>query len=247
MIENLHGFVAFCAADTALHGGLLAGLLAAGAAGSVMHCGPMCGVFVLGQMSNRMARLPARQLCEWRRVERGLLLPYHCGRLTTYSGLGALAAASASVLGRAPWFGALSAVLLMVAALLFLAHVLYRLLGFRLDFAAAGRFKLPIAMVADRIPRGTPLGEYLLGVTLGFLPCGLLYAALTAAAGTGSAGMGALAMLAFGIGTTPVLMVIGVTGQAAARRWNRTVRLASPVLMALNAVLLLILAWQRLA
>ena len=35
-------------------GGLLIGLFLAGAAGSTMHCVPMCGGFVLGQVADRM-------------------------------------------------------------------------------------------------------------------------------------------------------------------------------------------------
>ena len=93
------GWASLCTRDTALQGGLLFGLFAAGAAGSVVHCGPMCGVFVLGQMSERMARLPPERLCERQRISNGLLLPYHLGRLTTYAGLGALAAGSAAVFG----------------------------------------------------------------------------------------------------------------------------------------------------
>ncbi len=90
------------------------------------------------------------------------------------------------------------------------------------------------------------LGEYLFGLTLGFLPCGFLYAALAAAAASGRPMLGAAAMAAFGLGTAPLLMVIGVAGNAAGRQWNRVVTAAAPVLMALNAVLLLVLAWQRL-
>jgi uncharacterized protein len=58
--------------------------------------------------------------------------------------------------------------------------------------------------------------------------------------------VGAAAMVAFGLGTVPVLMVIGVAGHAVGRRWNRSVTVAAPVLMVLNAALLLVLAWQRL-
>src|SRR6201987_3183637 len=112
MMEPLHWLAGLCSSDTALRVGLLLGLFAAGAAGSVIHCGPMCGVFVLGQMSERMARLPPEGLCERQRFGNGLLLPYHLGRLSTYAGLGALAAASAATLGQFAWFGRLSAGLL---------------------------------------------------------------------------------------------------------------------------------------
>jgi sulfite exporter TauE/SafE len=246
MLESLHWLGEFCTSDTALRGGLLVGLFAAGAAGSVVHCGPMCGVFVLGQMSERMARLPPERMCERQRIGNGLLLPYHLGRLTTYAGLGALAAGSAAVFGQVAWFSRLSAGLLVVAAALFLTHALGRILpiGIRLDRATRIWSKL-INRFTRRIRRGSVAGEYLLGVALGFLPCGFLYAAIAAAAASARPGMGAAAMLAFGVGTTPVLMIVGIAGNAAGRRWNRGVTLAAPVLMILNAMLLLALAWQR--
>jgi hypothetical protein len=246
MLESLHWLGGLCSADTALRGGLLLGLFVAGAAGSVVHCGPMCGVFVLGQMSERMARLPPQHLCERQRIGNGLLLPYHLGRLTTYAGLGALAAGSAAVFGGVPRFGSLSAALLAMAATLFLAQALGRLLpsGIRFDRAPRAWGSL-IGAVSKRIRRGSAFGEYLLGVALGFLPCGFLYAAIAAAAASVRPEQGAAAMVAFGLGTTPALMVVGIAGHAAGQRWNRTVTAAAPVLMVLNAMLLLALAWQR--
>jgi sulfite exporter TauE/SafE len=247
MLASLHWLGGLCTTDAALHGGMLLGLFAAGAAGSIVHCGPMCGVFVLGQVSERMVRLPPERLCEWQRISNGLLLPYHLGRLTTYATLGALAAGSAAVFGRVAWFGSLSGALLTIAALLFLAH-------------AAGRV-LPAIGKMDRVPRfwgrligaftrrvahGSVFGEYLLGVALGFLPCGFLYAAIAAAASSARPEIGAAAMVAFGLGTAPVLLVIGVAGHAAGRRWSRGVTVAAPALMVLNAALLLVLAGQRL-
>jgi sulfite exporter TauE/SafE len=247
MLESLHWLGGLCTRDTALQGGMLLGLFAAGAAGSIVHCGPMCGVFVLGQMSERMARLPPERLCERQRIGNGLLLPYHLGRLTTYAGLGAMAAGSAAVLGQFPWFRSLSAVLLTIAALLFLTHALGRILPAFGKIGRAPRFwGRMIGLVTQRIARGSVLGGYLLGVALGFLPCGFLYAAIAAAAASARPEVGAAAMVAFGLGTTPVLMVIGIAGQVAGRRWSRGVTSAAPALMVLNAALLLLLAWQRL-
>jgi sulfite exporter TauE/SafE len=247
MLESIHYLGALCASEPVLRGGLLLGLFVAGAAGSVIHCGPMCGAFVLGQVSERMVRLPSRSLCEWQRVSAGLLLPYHFGRLTTYGGLGALAAGSAGSVGRLPWFAGLSSVLLGVAALLFLTQALGRLWPSAGWTDRAPRFwGEMIGAVTRRIPRGSTSGEFLFGLTLGFLPCGFLYAAIAAAAATGRPDFGAAAMMAFGLGTAPVLMVIGVAGNAAGRRWNGFVAAAAPVLMVVNAALLLVIAWQRL-
>ena len=247
MLEGLHWLGGLCTSDTALQGGMLLGLFTAGAAGSIVHCGPMCGVFVLGQMSERMARLPPERLCERQRIGNGLLLPYHLGRLTTYAVLGAAAAKSAAVLGHFSWFRSVSAILLMIAALLFLTQALRRVLPAfgKIDRAPWFWGRL-IGLLSGRIARGSVLGEYLLGIALGFLPCGFLYAAITAAAASARPELGAVAMVAFGLGTAPVLMVIGVAGHAAGRRWNRGISKVAPALIALNAALLLLLAWQRL-
>jgi sulfite exporter TauE/SafE len=257
MIEGLQWLGALCSSDSALRGGLLVGLFLAGAAGSVVHCAPMCGAFVLGQVSDRMARLPAARLCERQRIGNGALLPYHAGRLTTYAGLGTFAASSASALGRVPWFGMVSSVLLTAAALLFLAHAVQR--TFLPAGGALSRLDRPWLHLAPRgvgglvrrttssLPHGSAHGEFLTGLALGFLPCGLLYGALLAAAASARPAMGAAAMLVFGLGTVPSLVLVGIAGQAAGRRWQRGVSVAAPTLMGLNAMVLLVLAWQRLA
>jgi uncharacterized protein len=248
MTQNLQFLVELCTTDTAVRGGLVVGLFFAGAAGSVFNCAPMCSAFVLGQMSERMARLPQDRLCESRRIGNGMLLPYHLGRLITYAALGAMAAGSAAVFARSVWFGPLSAALLVLAATLFLALALKRILPSLAWFDHAPRFwGVMLGRFTRSIPRGTAGGEFLLGIALGFLPCGFLYAALAAAAASGRPALGAAAMAAFGLGTVPSLMVVGIAGHAAGRQWQRGVAVAGPVLMGLNAMLLLVLAWQRMA
>ena len=49
-----------------------------------------------------------------------------------------------------------------------------------------------------------------LGVLWGWLPCGLVYSVLITALAAGSAGQGALIMAAFGLGTLPNLLAIGL-------------------------------------
>jgi sulfite exporter TauE/SafE len=228
------------------------GLLLAGMAGSTMHCVPMCGPFVLGQVADRMAGVPAIRLCELQRVGGGLLLPYHLGRITTYAGLGALAAALGSTLSRLPWLNRLSGMLLLVAALLFLGQALRRLLP-RLHLLLPAAAPAPpgfvrlIARLGGRVDRSTRLGGLLLGLALGFLPCGFLYAALTAASASGGPGAGALAMVAFGLGTVPSLVAVGIAGQAAGRRWRRASAAVAPVVMLLNATLLAVLGLRDIS
>lgn len=56
-------------------------------------------------------------------------------------------------------------------------------------------------------------GALLAGVCTGFLPCGLLYGMLTLAASTQQVLLGGLTMLVFGLGTTPLMMLAGTSGQ----------------------------------
>lgn len=51
----------------------------------------------------------------------------------------------------------------------------------------------------------------LLGMTWGLMPCGFLYAAQIKAAGTGNLWDGAITMLAFGLGTLPIMLGVGVS------------------------------------
>lgn len=56
-------------------------------------------------------------------------------------------------------------------------------------------------------------GALLAGICTGFLPCGLLYGMLTLAASTQQVVLGGVTMLVFGLGTTPLLMLAGTSGQ----------------------------------
>jgi sulfite exporter TauE/SafE len=213
-------------------------LFLTGLAGGFAHCGAMCSPFVLAQLPVG-SDTPAPRLA---RLASGALLPYHLGRLTTYTLLGGLAGGLGGMVVRMTGFKAPLAILLLLAACLFLAQALGRLLPTLADATSgkAGRWvggKLT-AIVGPLLRQSRGRRGYLLGVALGFLPCGFLYAALAAAAGAGSAGAGAAAMASFCLGTVPSLLAVGLVGAAAARRWRFAAsRLAVPVLL-LNALLL---------
>ena len=59
----ISAFAAWCGTGPVGSGGLLLGLFLAGAAGSTMHCVPMCGGFVLGQVADGMAHGCLRPGC----------------------------------------------------------------------------------------------------------------------------------------------------------------------------------------
>ena len=215
-------------------GSSIVGLLfVTGLVGGFAHCGPMCGPFVLAQA----AATPV-----FRRLTGVLLLPYHLGRATTYATLGAIVATlGGSVVAAGPLHVGL-AVLMLLAGYLFLAQAVVRLVpGTRRPRAEAvsARCAARLAHLARRfIHDPSPTGRFVLGVILGFLPCGFLYAALAAAAATQNAATGAAAMAGFALGTVPSLALIGFGGALSAARWrNMARRLLPPLFLFDGAVL----------
>ncbi|MGE5546659.1 MAG: sulfite exporter TauE/SafE family protein [Solirubrobacterales bacterium] len=242
-------FLAVCRTAVADNGGLLASLFLTGLIGSASHCTGMCGPFVLSQVAARAEALPVARMSEWRRLTGAALLPYHLGRATTYAALGAVAAGFAGAVGGLGGFRWLAAGLLLLAALFLLGMAMPRVKAMLSTEATGeswwsrgiGRWARPLFE--------NPVGirGWLLGVALGFIPCGLLYAALAAAAASGDPLAGALGMLAFTAGTAPALVAIGVIGHFAIGRWREGLLRWAPLLLAVNAVMLGVLAWQVLS
>lgn len=220
---------------------VIVSLFMVGLAGSIAHCAAMCGPFVLAQLPD--AGRPKGEAL----LMRGALIPYHLGRATTYTLLGAAAGGLGGGLAQSfPRSQLLLGVFLMVGAALFLAQALKGLGVLPMVSGGSGLASSAGAALA-RIARPLLLRRdgvagYALGVALGFLPCGLLYGALAAAAGTGSALAGALAMAAFTASTVPALVAIGCAGAGVAQRWRGLARTLVAPLQAVNAAVLMILA-----
>ncbi|MDH1572870.1 sulfite exporter TauE/SafE family protein [Pseudomonas sp. GD03746] len=199
---------------------LVLGLLGGG------HCLGMCG----GLMGALTLAIPREQ--RGRRLR--LLLAYNLGRVLSYACAGLL-------LGLAGWAVASSPAALalrVVAALLLIAMGLY-LAGWwsgltRIEALGRGLWR-HIQPVATRLlPVSSLPRALLLGALWGWLPCGLVYSTLLWAASQGNAGYSATLMLAFGLGTWPVLLATGL----AAERVNsllrrRSVRMAGGLLVIL--------------
>ncbi len=192
-------------------------LFASGLAGGVGHCLGMCGPLVAAFSFNRVKG-------GWSQAH----LLYHLGRVTTYSMLGGAAGLTGSFLdvtaAVAPYQ---RAVLVASGALVALAGLVVG--GWLPAGAAAARLDRPgIVPKACRVLAGDggAAAHFPLGLALGFLPCGLVYAALLAAAREGmEAGdhgggflRGFLVMALFGAGTVPALVVVGKAAGALSAR-----------------------------
>ena len=216
-------------------------LLATGLLGSFTHCAGMCGPFVLTQIDQQLGRMESRGFGGWQRLQGAALLPYHLGRLTTYTGLGALSAGAGSLLVDTTGWRWLLAGFLVMAATLFAAQAA--------GIAMRGPASLPPALNGlVRVLTRKPFGfrGYALGLALGFLPCGLLYGALATSAAAGSAVSGALAMSAFGLGTVPALVAIGWGGILLGLRRRRMLQSFARPMQAASALALILLAVRAL-
>ncbi|MBL6929846.1 MAG: sulfite exporter TauE/SafE family protein [Rhodospirillales bacterium] len=235
-------------------GDLLGSLFVAGLVGGGAHCIAMCGPFVLAQSVSRLEARPASEMREFHRLSGAALIPYHLGRLTTYMGLGALAGLLAGEVTAASGFRWLSAVLLALAAILFLGYGI-RKFSIRLPWSSGKGTgwlsRVAANMAKPLFDRPTGLRGYGLGVTLGFLPCGFLYGALAAAGASAGDNFGALAgalvMGAFALGTVPSLLAVGLAGHVVGERWQGVVARATPVLMIFNALILSLMAVRSIA
>jgi sulfite exporter TauE/SafE len=231
----LHDLTALGASGTAA---LAGALFLAGLAGSATHCAGMCGPFVLGLVTAGLVARPGLS-----RLAAGALVPYHLGRLITYTLLGAAAGLLSGVAVHAAGLKLLLPGLLGLGAALLLAQALGQ------AKAWLPRLALPGAMTGALTRRAAPLladprglRGFALGLVLGFLPCGLLWGALAAAAASGSALGGALGMAAFAAGTVPALVGVGLAGAFFGRRFAPLLRAVAVPLLFVNAAVLGVLA-----
>ena len=229
-------------------GSLMVSLFVAGLTGGVTHCAGMCGPFVLSQVAARLEAVPLARMSEWRRLTGVAVLPYHLGRATTYAALGAVGASLIGSLIGASGLHWVSAGLLLFAALFMLGMAIPSLKTLLSGATGEqGWWSRPLGKLAQPL-FAKPVGwrGYLLGVLLGFIPCGLLYGALAAASASGNIATGILGMMVFSLGTMPSLLLVGLVGHLAGQRWRGAILRYAPLLLFVNAGVLILLAWRHL-
>jgi len=194
---------------------------------SGVHCAGMCGGIV-GAVSMQLPR------SRWPVLYH---LAYNSGRLLSYTTAGVIVGA----LGKSGLI--LKGILPVQQTLFALASIMLIAMGFYLvgiwqgvrhienaggmlwkKIQPYGRGLLP----ADSLPK-----VFGLGVLWGWLPCGLVYTILLSALAMGDALRGGLVMLAFGLGTLPNLLAVGLFfGSVKKFAQIRPVRLVAGALVA---------------
>lgn len=161
------------------------------------HCAGMCGPLALA-------------LPHWGRGQGSFLvgrLLYNFGRIITYAGMGAIF----GLLGQGVAMAGLQRWVSLTLGVVILAGVV-----------VAPRFanRVPVtrgvnwlkAALGTMLQRRAMPAMFGIGLLNGLLPCGLVYVACAAATATGEVLSGMRYMIAFGLGTVPMLLAISLLG-----------------------------------
>ena len=190
-----------------------------------VHCIAMCGGINLTQSV-------AAASCRKSILRANVL--YQCGRVLSYTLVGAAAGGIGSVL---TLNGTMKGAVAVLAGLAMLVMALNMLGVFRL--LKRFRLQLPSGLHTALSGRVGGSSSFLIGILNGFMPCGPLQAMQIYALSTGSAVLGALSMLSFSLGTVPLMLGFGLISGRLNRKYRRVMLTVSAMLifvMALNMV-----------
>lgn len=188
---------------------------------SSLHCVQMCGPIVVSY-SVALESLTAKISKPVATSALSNHLAYNTGRILTYSALGAIVGFAGHAMGLLGQVAGVSHALTIVAgaAMILVGAFLLGVVPVRVQHflrVPPGFLKRAGRLISAPGSRK----RFFLGISLGFLPCGLIYAALLKAMATGSALDGALTMLSFGAGTAVALLAVGLFSSAIRMRLNQ--------------------------
>lgn len=187
-----------------------------------LHCVSMCGPMVVTY---------AVKGVETGRFARRLMpnLAYQTAKIASYVLVGLLLGAVGSLLDLGavrPYVMVAAGVFMIVLAVGMTGRVPWaarlapRPPRFLVSALAATRRRAAASATAQRTSLATPIT---FGLLTGLMPCAPLMAAQLNAAASGSASSGALAMLAFGLGTAPLMLAFGTASSLIPRRFKERV------------------------
>ena len=178
--------------------------------GGFSHCIGMCGGIVLTYTLKIQENDPLSGPSKWQLIKPHFL--YNTGRIITYTFLGEIFGVIGGTLG------VIFAIRDFQGGLQLFAGIILLFRGFELaglipalspdTFPGISKFKRLVTSLFNQVNRKNIFG---LGLVLGFLPCGLVYAVGAKAAATQSFVGGMLTMLVFGLGTFPAMFLSGMT------------------------------------
>ena len=193
------------------------------------HCLGMCGGILLGNCAQ--SRSPAIAS-----------LTYNGGRVLSYTAIGGIFGALGTVTAYSMSVKSMVFTMVGLAVILIGLNLWGLLPGLGALIASQPSFcQLPTQM--QKCFAGRPL---LIGLLTGLMPCASLYAMWLHAVSGGSAAYGAESMLAFALGTAPLLFLFGALGALIPKKWNKYFLKASAVLVTAMGLKMLITGLRML-
>ena len=193
------------------------------------HCLGMCGGILLGNCAQSHSPALAS-------------LAYNGGRILSYTAIGGIFGALGTVIAYS--MSVKSMVFTMVGLVVILIGLnLWGLLpGLSVLIVSQPSFCQLPTKTRKRFA-GRPL---VIGLLTGLMPCASLYAMWLHAVSGGSAAYGAESMLAFALGTAPLLFLFGALGALIPKKWNKYFLKASAVLVTAMGMKMLITGLRML-
>ncbi|MFY7651381.1 MAG: sulfite exporter TauE/SafE family protein [Chitinophagaceae bacterium] len=202
--------------------GLMIGLI------SSFHCVGMCGAIAFS--------LPVQYLPPQLKLL-GIIL-YNLGRVTTYGLLGLFF----GFVGRQFFVGGMQqlfSIALGICILLFLA--LSKQTNGKYTWKPIAKFNNALQnFIINYIQKKQLYGLFIIGLANGLLPCGMVYFAITGAMATGSLQGGVSFMVAFGLGTLPLMALLSQFGFIVGLNARNFIKKSIPFFAAAMAVLLIL-------
>ncbi|HJV82807.1 sulfite exporter TauE/SafE family protein [Noviherbaspirillum sp.] len=164
------------------------------------------------------------------------VVAYNTGRIASYAIAGAIAGGVAQGVRTFSFVSSLQIGGYWLANLMLIALGLYLMDVWRglAQLEAVGQvlWRKLQPLMKHLLPVDSAAKAFALGGLWGWVPCGMVYSVLLTAMLSGSALSGAMVMFAFGLGTLPVLLTMGMLG-ARLQAWTRKrwVRVASGMLV----------------
>ena len=195
-----------------------------GLLGSV-HCVGMCGgiVSALTVVSQPVKKFPVAVVTQTTLLQGDNVLDsmlrviaYNSGRIASYATAGAIAGGIMGSVGTLVGMSAVQMAGYWLANLMLVALGLYLMDAWRglsqLENGGQSIWRHIQPLMRHFVPLDNSLKMVAVGALWGWLPCGMVYSVLLTAMLSGSAVSGAMIMLAFGLGTLPTLVTIGLFG-----------------------------------
>jgi sulfite exporter TauE/SafE/copper chaperone CopZ len=197
-----------------------------------VHCVAMCGGINLSQCLAKRDGAGNSPTSEIASMKPAFL--YNAGRVVSYTAVGGLVGALGSVVSLT---GVMKGAI-QIAAGVFMVLMGLNMLGM-FGFLRALTPRMPQSLALWLEGRKKGKGPLIVGLLNGLMPCGPLQAMQLYAMGTGSPVKGALAMLAFSLGTTPLMFGLGVFGSMMSEKFaGKAMKAGAALVMVMGVVML---------